>query len=150
MLSETTKVKRVARCNFLLCLLKHLIAGRLMLLSDEKIFNVNAKMNYKNCSWSITIMFKIIGLVGARTKFRSVFTSYKHRLRWAWRHAITFLKKVVIITTDIYLQILLRTVVKPWMKSVTSGRLHTFRWLPPLRGRCVGLYKLFSAELALR
>lgn len=48
MLSEAAKLKRLARCNLLLCSLKHEAAGRIKFFSDEKIFTVDAKVNRGN------------------------------------------------------------------------------------------------------
>lgn len=50
MLTETAKVERFARCNLLLCSLKH-EAGRISFFSDEKIFILNAKVNRRNDHW---------------------------------------------------------------------------------------------------
>ncbi|RLU25090.1 hypothetical protein DMN91_003182 [Ooceraea biroi] len=51
MLSEAAKLKRFARCNLLLCSLKHEAAGRIRFFSDEKIFTVDAKVNRRNDRW---------------------------------------------------------------------------------------------------
>ena len=48
MLSKAAKLKRLARCNLLLCSLKHEAAGRIRFFSDEKIFTVDAKVNLRN------------------------------------------------------------------------------------------------------
>ncbi len=50
-LTDAMKVKRVARCELLLSLLKHQAAGRMRFFSDEKIFTVEQKVNRRNDRW---------------------------------------------------------------------------------------------------
>lgn len=124
MLSEAAKVKRVARCNLLLCSLKHEAAGRLRFFSDEKIFTVDAKVNRRNDRWLAHDPEDVP--VVARTKF----PASVHVLSVVSSEGDVmpphFFKKGETITMDVYLQIL-RTVVKPWMETVASGRPYIFQ-----------------------
>jgi len=124
MLSETAKAKRLARCNLLVCSLKHTAAGRIKFFSDEKIFTVDAKVNRRNDRWLAHDPEDVP--VVARTKFPasvhvlSVVSSEDDIM------PPHFFKKRETITKEVYVEIL-RTTVKSWMEDVAAGRPYIFQ-----------------------
>ena len=124
MLSEDAKMKRVARCNLLLCSLKNEAAGRLKFFSDEKIFTVDAKVNRRNDRWLAHDSEDVP--VVARTKF----PASVHVLGVVSSDGDImpphFFKKDENITKEVYVQVL-STVVKPWMETIASGRSYVFQ-----------------------
>ncbi|XP_019886946.2 uncharacterized protein LOC109610920 [Ooceraea biroi] len=124
MLSEAAKLKRFARCNLLLCSLKHEAAGRIRFFSDEKIFTVDAKVNRRNDRW-LAHNPEDIPVVG-KTKFPAnihVLSVVSSEGDIMPPH---FFQKRETVTKEVYLKVL-RTVVKPWMETVASGRPYIFQ-----------------------
>lgn len=124
MLSEVAKLKRLARCNLLLCSLKHEASGRIRFFSDEKIFTVDAKVNRRNDRW-LAHNPEDVPVVG-KTKF----PASVHVLSVVSSEGDVmppyFFKKGQMVTKEVYVDIL-STVVKPWMEIVASGRPYIFQ-----------------------
>ena len=124
MLSETVKIKRVARCKLLLCSLKNEAAERIRFFSDEKIFTVDAKINRRNDRW-LAHDPENVPVVG-RTKFPASIQVLSVVSSEGDVMPPHFFNKGETITKEVYLRVL-TTVVKPWIDTVTSGRPYVFQ-----------------------
>ncbi|XP_011135173.1 uncharacterized protein LOC105180667 [Harpegnathos saltator] len=124
MLSKAVKAKRLAICSLLVCSLKNEAASCFKFFSDEKIFIMDAKMNQKSSYWLAHDPEDIS--VVAKTKFPAIV----HVLSVVSSEGDVmpphFFQKGETVTKKIYLEVL-RTVVKPWMESVASGRPYIFQ-----------------------
>lgn len=123
MLSDTAKLTRLARCNLLLCSLKHEAASCLKCFSNEKIFTVVAKINRRNDCW-FAHNPEDVPVIG-KTKF----PASVHVLSVVSSEGVMppyFFQKGETITKEVYLNIL-RSVVKSWMENVASGRPYIFQ-----------------------
>ncbi|XP_072764892.1 uncharacterized protein [Anoplolepis gracilipes] len=124
MLSETAKMKRVARCHLLLNSLKNEAARRIKFFSDEKIFSVDAKVNRRNDRWLAHDPDEVP--VIARTKFPAsvhvlgVVSNEGHIM------PPHFFKKHETVTKEVYLHVL-TNVVKPWIDTVVPARPYVFQ-----------------------
>ncbi|XP_076626017.1 uncharacterized protein LOC143344146 [Colletes latitarsis] len=124
MLSEAAKLKRLARCNLLLCSLKHEAAGHIRFFSDEKIFTVDAKVNRRNDRW-LAHNPEDVPVVG-KTKFPAsvhVLSVVSNEGDVMPPH---FFQKGERVTKEVYLEVL-KTVIKPWMETMASGRPYVFQ-----------------------
>ena len=124
MLSNAAKLKRLARCNLLLCSLKHEAASRIRFFSDEKIFTVDAKVNLRN-DRLLAHNPEDVPVVG-KTKF----PASVHVLSVVSSEGDVmpphFFQNGERVTKEVYLEVL-KTVIKPWMQTMVSGRPYSFQ-----------------------
>lgn len=124
MLTEATKIKRIARCKLLLSSLKHEASGRIKFFSDEKIFTIDAKVNRKNDRW-LAHDPSDVPVVG-RTKFpASVHVLSVVSSEGDIMPPYFFLKGQK-ITKEVYLSVLMST-LHPWITTVAAGRQYIFQ-----------------------
>ena len=123
-LNDDARAKRLARCELLICSLKHDAAGRLRFFSDEKMFVVDPKINRKNDRWlaedpeEVPVIGKSkcpasVHVLGVVSSEGDVMPPH-------------FFDQGQRVTREVYLSALDR-VVKPWMTQVANGRPYVFQ-----------------------
>ena len=124
MLSEAARTKWVERCNLLLCSLRNNAAGGLRLFSNEKLFTVDAKTNWRNDLW-LAHDPKDAPIVST-TKFPVTV----HVLSFVPSEGDVipphFFNKWENITKEVCFRVLANA-VKPWVETASSGRLYVFQ-----------------------
>jgi len=123
MFSEVLRTSQVARCNLLLYSLKNEASKLIRFFSDEKIFTVDTKINWRNVRW-LAYNLEDIPVV-AKMKF----PANVHMLDVVSSEGDVmphFFKKKKTVTKEVYLRILMN-VMKPWMETVASGRSYVFQ-----------------------